>query len=415
MTDYITIGKKSNNFFYYTPINTKINFQVFKEYAESQKNKEIDEELANLMNSIEQQIVSSNAFKALENKPIINQNKWNALKVKKTALTNICIVLNKLNEHNINECINECKTNLELTYEELTQLADIYLGKCIMENKKVWIFVEYFKAMINNKCWYCKHNDEIISFRDTIFDRLENEYERLTRIAGYIEDVFKNRIKDNTTTDLDGAEDYLKKKNIILSLINIIGSFFNEKIISYSLLKYILNQLKIQYESSSSKKIYLELWIVLWEKVSKVLYLHFNSEYNDYINWLNKTKNDLIVINDNDSLRIISLIDNNLTIEKVKNDNIVSIESIFDIEDEIVNLKTQLEFENFKKLNKNLNAYITKHLLNLTETNIKVSIQNITKYFVDVNELKSIVNDIINNEDIICDYPNFEKLINKYI
>ena len=95
MTDYITIGKKSNNFFYYTPINTKINFQVFKEYAESQKNKEINEELANLMNSIEQQIVSSNAFKALENKPIINQNKWNALKVKKTALTNICIVLNK--------------------------------------------------------------------------------------------------------------------------------------------------------------------------------------------------------------------------------------------------------------------------------------------------------------------------------
>ena len=253
--------EKNSEFFYYTPVNNKVNFQVFKDYAEKVKNEAISDELADLMGKIENMIVSSNAFKSQENRPVVNQSKWQAFKVKKIPLTNLFMILNKMTNDNLEQMVEESITYKSFTHEEINQLADVFLGKCIMETKNVKLFIEYFKIIMNNQLWYVKTGDTVISFRDIMLNRLENEYERLTRIAGHIEDVFKNRIRDDSTqNELDGSEEYLKKKNIILSLINLIGSFFNNKIISFSLLDHIFSQLKHQYDGSTTKKIYLELW-----------------------------------------------------------------------------------------------------------------------------------------------------------
>jgi hypothetical protein len=441
---------KSTKFYYYTPINIKINFQNFIKYSEQLENDNNNENIANLMNEIENMIISSEAYNLQTNKPIITQNRWQTIKIKQISLTSICLILNKLNEKNINEMIKESKNYFKFTLEELNQLADFFLGKCIMENNKIKLFIEYLKSMIKCKLWYIKYNNIIISFRDCIFNRLENEYDRLTRIAGYIEDVFKNKIKDYKEYDnLNGAEDYLKKKNIILNLINLIGTFFLEKIISFKLLTNIFKQLKDEYINSITKKIYLELWIILWNNVAETLKINFNEYYNEQHNWLINIKNKLInsieKISNNDDynnthngdnihdsldsddaqatheqhqynyesniLRIIGLIDNKNNISIINNTDLHN-KSFYELNNEIKNCITNDDYEKIKKYDKELiNKYVIKYLLSLNNLDINNGINNILKIINNI-ELNDIINYIINNDDIICDYPNFKKLIN---
>lgn len=436
MTEFTIVTKKqtdkNSEFFYYTPVTNKVNFQVFKDYAEKLKKEQISEKLAEMMGKIEHMIISSNAFKLQENKPVVNQSKWQSYKVKKIPLTNLFMILNKMTNDNLDQMIIESVSYKTFTLEEINQLADVFLGKCIMENKNVKLFIEYFKAMMNNQLWYIKNTDKVISFRDIMLDRLENEYERLTRIAGHIEDVFKNRIReDNSSNELDGSEEYLKKKNIILSLINLIGSFFNNKIISVSLLEHIFDQLKNQYADSTSKKIYLELWLVLWENVSNNLHDCFNEKYTIYVTWLTEQKNKLIelvtVNSDNknniaDISRLVSLIDNSLNKNYEHTINNTSYEntSFYDLKDDIKNLQSSSDFINFKKLYNEevIKNFIIKHLFdntNAESTTLPLSIKMIKTHLMEDNMFKELVNSLLEDEDIICDYPNFRKNINKYI
>jgi hypothetical protein len=78
-----------------------------------------------------------------------------------------------------------------------------------METKNVDSYINYLKTVMDNELWYVYDEQEsrVISFRDTVIDRLENEYNRLTRIAGHIEDVFKNQIKDDWAEFYSAVQD----------------------------------------------------------------------------------------------------------------------------------------------------------------------------------------------------------------
>jgi hypothetical protein len=271
-----------------------------------------------------------------------------------------------------------------------------------------------------------------------MLDRLENEYDRLTRMAGLIEDVFKNRIKDSSSNDLDGSEDYLKKKNIILSLINLIGLFFNNKIISFTLLDTIFNKLKQQYDNCSSKKIYLELWLILWNTVLDNLHCYFKEYYDLNVEWLNLQKNNLIEIATNncdinknsiaDISRLVSLIDSSLTknykSEPINTNKVVEPLqediSFYNLQDKILYFNTKFDYIEFKKCNNDtvIKNYITKHILSAISndhTQLSKSMPNIKLYLVEENELSTLIDNLLDDDDITCDYPNFKKYIKLYI
>lgn len=423
----------ATNFFYYTPVNVKLNYQVFEDYSNKIKNDNIEDELADLMDNVEKMIVTSESFKQQENKPIVNQTKWQSYKVKKIPLTSLFMILNKLNESNLDQMVIETLEYKVLSHEDVNQLADVFLGKCIKETKNVKLFIDYMKAMINNKLWYVKVNDNIISFRDIMLNRLEHEYDRLTKIAGHIEDVFKNRIRDeNTTNDLEGSEDYLKKKNIILSLIDLIGVFFNNHLISCNLLKDIFGKLKDQYGEISSNKIYLELWLTLWNRVSGNIYGYFKTDYNVYFDWLLQQKNKLIemVTNDQnktknniaDISRLINLIDNSLTNNYEIINEQSETKSIDDISDEIKNLKTEEDYNKFKiRYNEDtIRNYVIKHLFSninadVNNSILSVSINNISRYLMSKDDMKELIEELLDDDDIICDYPKFASNIKHYM
>lgn len=438
------------DFFYYTPVISKLNFEMFRDYLNQIKNEDIDDNLADTMAQIDNLIVSSNAFKQQENKPIINQTKWQAYKVKKLPLTSLFMILNKMNNDNLELLVEESLQYKTFSFEDINQLADVFLGKCIVETKNVKMFIEYFKIMMDNKLWYTKNGDSIVSFREIMMDRLENEYERLTKIAGHIEDVYKNRIREEgNLNELDGSEEYLKKKNIILSLIELIGIFFNSKMISHSLLNNIFCKLNEQYNDLTSKKIYLEIWLTLWNSVSYNLYKYFETDYTEKSEWLVQQKNKLIdhITKNNDSKnniadvsRLINLIDNSISKnyeninlinkendDKLKSDSlkmqdILNEESLtfYDLKDRIKTLKTSDDYKKFKNTytNDTIRNFVIKHLfdnVNGDGSVIKITMNNIKTHLMDTNELKDLVGSLLEDDEIICDYPNFKNNINNYL
>ena len=56
---------------------------MFEDYNKNLLNKPISDEIADQMNVIENMIISSDAFKMQENKPQVNQSKWQSYKIKK--------------------------------------------------------------------------------------------------------------------------------------------------------------------------------------------------------------------------------------------------------------------------------------------------------------------------------------------
>ncbi len=427
MSEFIEIShKKSHNkymdYFYYTPINTKINFQMFEDYNKNLLNKPISDEIADQMALIENMIVSSNAFKLQENRPVINQSKWQSYKIKKIPLTNLFLILNKLTFENFDQIIKESLQYNTFSQSEINQLADVFLGKCIMETKNVKLFINYFKEIMKYELWYVKVDNFVISFRDVIINTLENEYNRLTRIAGHIEDVYKNQIKDvNMLNDVDSSEDYLKKKNIILSLINLIGLFYNSKIISTSLLTYILNNLRDQYlENPNYRKIYLELWMVLWNNISLNLKLNYNNLYINHRIWLESILTSITDSNDQSYSRLISLIKYSLNIQtetESKDDDDVS---IYNISNDVNNLIIDDDYIEFKVKHNNetINKYLIKYLLeqcNVDHTKILNKMEKICKYLISKDDFILLCKDLLNNEDIVCDYPNYSKYIINYM
>jgi len=442
--------KRDITFYYYTPIKTKINPQIFKDYSDNISKEPITDNIADLMNNVENMIVSSNAFKMQENRPTINHMKWQAYKTKKVPLTNLFMILNKISSDNIDTVINETLQYKTFTHTEIVQLADVFLGKCIMETKNVNNYMEYMKAIMRNKLWYMYDSEKnVISFRDTIIDRLENEYNRLTKIAGHIEDVFKNQIKDeNITNKLEGSEDYLKKKNIILSLIKLIGSFYNVNIISTTLLIHILNNLRHQYDDNQeTRKIYLELWLNLWDNVSLNLMNNCKESYNNNKDWLMKKYTELSNWRDVDEkslemgnetkpwdiMRLLTLIEKSLDIGLDANKQEISLNkrddtiTIFNVDTsefiELLEDKDDTLLKKFKMTcnSELLNIIISRYLLDNCvnsgerDDNYNRSIKRITKHLISHQEMEQIVSNILNDDEIICDYPLFRKNIGKYV
>ena len=424
----------ATNFFYYTPVNTKINYQQFKDYCDKINNDNIREELADLMDNLEKTIIASESFKQQENKPIVNQTKWQSYKIKKIPLNSLFMILNKLTRENFQDIMTESVEYKSLSSNDLNQLADVFLGKCIKETNNVKLFIDYLKALVDNKLWYVKVGDEILSFKDIMLNRLEHEYTKLTTIAGHIEDVFKNRICDeNSANNLEGSQDYLKKKNIILSLIELIGIFFNNHLISYSLLLDIFNKLKTQYGELTTNKIYMELWLTLWNSVAQNIYDYYVTDYNNYCIWLEQQKNILLdTIGDNttktkndiaDVSRLVNLIDQSL----MKNYGIINKQnepkSSNEIKDEIKTLKDEFGFIEFKKQVNDplmIKNYVIKHLfeninINPSKSVLSFTLQNVKKHLMSKQEFDELITDLLEDEDIMCDFPNFETNIVNYM
>jgi hypothetical protein len=345
------------------------------------------------------------------------------------------MILNKLTDGNIDQLIIETLEYKVLSHDEINQLADVFLGKCIKETKNVKTFIDYMKGMINNQLWYVKVGDNVISFRDIMLNRLEHEYERLTKIAGHIEDVFKNRLRDDSVSnELDGSEEYLKKKNIILSLIELIGTFFNNHIIGFNLLKDIFDKLKNQYSESTSNKIYLELWLTLWNSVSPNIYGYFKTDYDNYSEWLLQQKNKLIDIVTSDSekmktktniadiSRLINLVDTTLTknYELVNNQN--EQKSFDEITDDIKLLKTDEDYNLFKVKNNDemIRNYVIKHLfeninVDKEKSILSFSLDKIQRLLMTKEDFIELVDELLEDDDIMCDYPKFANNIKLYM
>jgi hypothetical protein len=502
---------KNIDFFYYTPINNKIDFIKFKEHSNLIMSEQISDTVADLMINVEEMIINSKAFKMQANKPIVNHMKWQVYKVKKVPLTSLCLILNKITNNNLDNVIKETLEYKLYTLSDLNQLSDVFLGKCIMETKNVNNYIDYLKQVMLNKLWYVYDADNnVISFRDTIIDRLENEYVRLTKIAGQIEDVFKNQYKDDSLTNkLDGSEEYLKKKNIIVSVIKLIGSFYNGKIISTSLVEHILNKLRYSYdENINMKKIYLELWLVLWDCVSlnlKNYYIEIHKHNNEWLlNVYNKLNSSIYEEKEWDIIRLLTLIERSLglidvtggkteltfgkteltlgktsgqspdvptsTLVECKTDeqsSSISVPTKVDRKTELtfktdehcssVPFPTKVEGKTDSNVNRNeitiydidieefrdiletsnvneinnfkskhdliiLNKYITRYVLdecipkinNLSNV-FNNSLKMIQKYLLNENNFCTLINSILDDDDIICDFPIFRKHIKEYL
>jgi hypothetical protein len=438
---------KNIDFFHYTPINNKIDFIRFKEHSDFIISEQITDTVADLMINVEEMIVSSKAFKTQTNKPIVNHMKWQVYKVKKVPLTSLCMILNKITDSNLDNVIKETLEYKLYTLSDLNQLSDVFLGKCIMETKNVDNYINYLKQVMLNKLWYVYDSDNnVISFRDAIIDRLENEYVRLTKIAGQIEDVFKNQYKDDSLINkLDGSEEYLKKKNIIVSVIKLIGSFYNGKIISTSLVEHILNKLRYNYdENINMKKIYLELWLVLWDSVSLNLKNYYMEVHKNNNEWLLNVYNKLNeVVNEDkewDIVRLVTLIERSLGLseETISNKNNTSSKNeltIYDIN--IEDFKELLETINIDDINKTeitlnkfkynydsttLNKYIIRYMLdncvsktNSLSTTFNNSLKIIRKHLLDESNFLELINNTLDDDEIICDFPIFRKHIKEYM
>ena len=178
---------------YYTPIASTVQYEVFSKYIEHVYLQDITEEVAEKMSAIEQQIINSSAYKSQGIKQP-HQNKWQVYKIaNKTPLSELCLILNKMNNNNIDGLISEAVKYDTLSYVDIKQVADFLLGKCIKESNNIEIYCQFFKKAVSAGLWYVYHEEKVVSFLDICLDQLEHNYKDLTKIAGYIEDMYETQ------------------------------------------------------------------------------------------------------------------------------------------------------------------------------------------------------------------------------
>ena len=389
------------------------------DYLAYDAKQDITEKTADIMMHIENLIVTSNAYKMQGNKPVY-QNKWQAFKLQKTPYNELCLIFNKINSTNVDQMVAESAKYTDLSYKDLQQLADTFLGKCIIEPKNIETYITYFKKILKLQLWYVYYEDKVISFRDLSLEVLEKECKRLTEIAKYVEEMYANKYtssdtptNSNNIIELARSDDYLKKKNIIVNLIDIFGSMFNNKLLSVSILESILEHLKSQnVDISSSKKIYFELWLVLWNKINHTLRQHFPNIYERNYEWL-LTQKKIITCE-----RLLLLINNSITPTTInvvpQNDT-----NIYTIVNEIATLKTDADYKEFAKNKSKLtiSKYVIKYLLeqcNIDKNKFVVTIPLIIKYLIkSKNKFDELINQTLNDDELVCDYPNFKQYFTK--
>lgn len=413
---------------YYTNIIKTINFDNFNAYLEYVSTQNMTEEIAETMSNIEQLIVNSIAYKSQGIKQP-HQNKWQAYKIaNKTPFTELCLILNRMNNNNIDELITEAVKYDTLSYIDIKQIADLLLGKCIKEPNNIEIYCKFFKQAVSSQLWYVYHDEKVVSFLDICLDQLEQNYKDLTKMAGYIEDMYETKKSINEEivngviiTQMHNSELYLKRKNIIVGVIEIIGSFYNNKIISATLIENIFDNLKERYDGNRDEndtnestikktiKIYFELWLSLWNRVK--FSLNENSYNTKYV-WLEQMKE---IINC-DRLKI--LIENSLILstKEVETTSLYLDDYIDTTKNLIAQLKTDDDFKEFAVKYKNdISKYVTKYLLeqcNIDYSKIKNMSEKIIGNLMTKEEFLNLIQNMLNNEDITCDYPNFVKYSN---
>lgn len=389
----------------YTPIITKIDQTQFNKYIEIYMTKEITTKTLKAMETIEQMIIASNAYKSAKNKQLVSIDKWESYNIKKTTLSELFFHLNKITFDNLTETVTQTKQFNKLTLTEINQLADVFLGKCIIEQNNIDILLIYFKLMLKNGCWtvYDTNSDiKTISFRDIMMDRLQNEYVRLIKISTQIEEEYKNQNAIN-------SDQYMKKKGIIISLIELIGSFFNEHIISVTLLCNIFEELQTNYEKDVREINFIELILVLWNKTALYLYCAHNEIYNNYKNWLITIKSSCNRLN----MLITKSID---IIDGIKKDNkqittiLLKIANEHDLNNKTNNILFITEY-----LTDNMEDKIINILLTNEQLNYDIVINILINYFVSEQSLKQYITNVLNNDDMICDYPKFNMYMKRYV
>lgn len=412
---------------YYTEIKTKINHNIFNKYSSKVSSIDMSENTANMMIALEDMILSSEAYKSQGNKQTVNTDKWQTYKTKKAPLMDLFFCLNKLSENNIISSVEEAFKYTNLSIKDTNQLADIYLGKCIMEQQNIEIFIMFFKMILSKGCWnvICQEQKnegiQIVSFREIMMDRLQNEYIRLIKIASHIEDMFKNQLRENGEIgSREGSDEYIKKKTIIISLINLIGELFNNKIISSTLLFNIMEHLKHNYMINPIfRKIYIELLLILWDKTVINIYMTYKEQYDEYQCFFAE------LINNINCERINFMIESSMKyIENLKT-NKKMIKEIF------TNIKRALNYYNKHNLDMNKNNIlffkneinetikediIIEYLMHSSNENANLNENmDIIMNFIDEIKLKYYIKNALLDDDLICDFPKFKRYVKDYI
>lgn len=404
---------------YYTPITTKNEYNDFMNYMNHMSSQKLTENIANKMTTIEQLILNSAAYKSQGIKQP-HHNKWQVHKLaNKTSLTELCLILNRINSSNTDELIGEATKYDRLSYNDIKQITDILLGKCIKEPNNIETYCHFLKCAISNSLWYVYHDNNVISFLDICLDQLENNFKDLTKMAGFIEDMYESqKIKEEVIngiiiSQMHNSEQFMKRKNIIIGVIQIIGSFYNNQIISNKLLENIFDDLKYRYNDMSEHKhkikIYFELWLSLFNKVKNNLP---DDDFHNKCEWLVQMKDDIGC----DRLNI--LIENSLNEDNIKNNIVIVSDLIDEIKNLIALLHTDDDFKEFAtKYGKEVNKYITKYILEQSNIDLEIlntTIHKLTTYVISKKDLNKIVNDLLNDEEFICDYPNFIKYFSEF-
>jgi len=424
--DRLSITPINNDkYAFYTHINTHIQYELFKLYIEyrntnyiKNKNEEIQEEDASMLEKLEESIIKSEAYKSHNITNVITHNKWNDFKKMNTKLCDLQLLLNQMTKENINSIIQKTLLYNDLTNNDLISFIDQFLGKCTMEIGNIGLFVFYIKELIIKSNLYLVNNQDtykpfIYSLFDALCDELEKKYKLIIKIAKQLEEKYKGNINENTQININSNE-YVKKKNVICNLIKTISEFYNQKIFSHSLILMILDNLQFLY-LQSNQCIYFELWLLLWNQININIKSFDNDFYTKTIVWLYGQKNYIA------DKRLCILIENSISVD---NNNIEEIDSFYDVDD-IIALLHRYEYDNFIKTHNNYHVYILRYLTNIVFKNIdtitqeqKETIKNNIKELINsvgVDNFQDIIKDALTNEDIKYDYPMFEDVLKLYM
>lgn len=419
--------------YYNTEINTHFNYSILESYIKNKKiNNNLSEEIIQKLEDCRQKICNSKTYFDISKKQNLTSystsDRWKMINLKKNILSNVFIILNKLTVDNLHYILDEMKEIKLGKYEDFVKISDIFAGKCTLETDNLFSLIIFLKHLNTYENWYVKHNDYIFSFRELILITIQKEFNKLIDMAGDMEKRYINSVSLNDEI----TNEFVKKKKIILGLIQFLAELFNNKLFSDIVNMIILKKLYDEYQKNN-QYIYLELFIVYFKHTYINLKINNNQTYNDIIRYMT-----YIIDNSDIPTRITFIINSLLSMtsnkEVEKSYSIIENKQEQELEEnDILNLDDQLEYllnEYFINLDfaelvcslekKNFNNnklldYIFKYLASsLTILNDKEINKLIKKILLKFNINYSIVEnrllELINNDDIISELPLIEQI-----
>ena len=379
----------NTNNLHYVNITTKIPWNCFTTFISDNKN--VDQEIIDQMST---QLSTSKAPSRVQKKV--------ETKIDNPIIDNIRLIWNGFMTDNTANIIAETSKYNNFSIEDLRILADEFLGLCHSRIDNVDVYTEYLKTMTRNRYWYVKLNDETaVSFRDLVLNRLEDTYKLVLDCINEMDENFKI---GKTTSD-DSANNYLKKKHILVDVFKTICSCYNNNILSQEIMISVLDNLRNEHSKRhNDSTIYLEIIILMWRSISANIHANNNEYYTNTMLWFNKEQ----YLTENNRMHIMLgtvLSSNDIS----QNDAINEDKTFYDVENMLINCETDDEIIRFSTNNKvNFNLYLVKYLLDAVvdgREHLAMMKDAICQCVGGVEQFKKIMYDMMENDDIQCDFP----------